>query len=84
MSIQETHFHSINTQIAFYANYKIIDLVAKWPGATHDARILREGAVEESETRGVVDRKGMKYTVKWVRPYIKIGIPSIRHGGRST
>ena len=28
--------HSINTQIAF----NILDVVAKWPGSTHDPRIL--------------------------------------------
>ncbi|KAK0132290.1 putative nuclease HARBI1 [Merluccius polli] len=31
--------HSINTQIAFDATFNILD-VAKWPGSTHDPRIL--------------------------------------------
>ncbi|KAK0149146.1 hypothetical protein N1851_010331 [Merluccius polli] len=31
--------HSINTQIAFDATFYILD-VAKWPGSTHDPRIL--------------------------------------------
>ena len=43
--VNRKHFHSINTQIAFDAKYKIIDLVAKWSGATHDARILRESGL---------------------------------------
>ncbi|KAK0150859.1 Tubulin polyglutamylase ttll6 [Merluccius polli] len=32
--------HSINTQIVFDATFNIIDVVAKWPGSTHDPRIL--------------------------------------------
>ena len=32
--------HSINTQVVFDANFNILDVVAKWPGATHDSRIL--------------------------------------------
>ncbi|KAJ8359248.1 hypothetical protein SKAU_G00157730 [Synaphobranchus kaupii] len=38
-------FHSINVQIACDASYKIFDLVARWPGSTHDARIFRESAL---------------------------------------
>ncbi|KAK0144219.1 putative nuclease HARBI1 [Merluccius polli] len=32
--------HSINTQIVFDATFNIIDVVAKWPGSTHDSCIL--------------------------------------------
>ena len=32
--------HSINTQIVFDATFNILDVVAKWPGSTHDSRIL--------------------------------------------
>lgn len=35
-------FHSINVQVGFDANYKILDLVPKWSGSTHDARVLSE------------------------------------------
>ncbi|KAL2102183.1 hypothetical protein ACEWY4_001351 [Coilia grayii] len=35
-------YHSINVQILCDANYSIFNLVARWPGSTHDARILRE------------------------------------------
>ena len=34
-------YHSINTQIICGADYKIINLVARWPGSTHDSRILQ-------------------------------------------
>ncbi|KAM3874408.1 putative nuclease HARBI1 [Diretmus argenteus] len=38
-------YHSLNVQIACDATYKIINLVARWPGSTHDSRILRESAL---------------------------------------
>lgn len=44
--VNRKHFYTINTQIAFDAKYKIIDLVAKCPGATHDACILRESGLK--------------------------------------
>ncbi|XP_053296371.1 putative nuclease HARBI1 isoform X2 [Pleuronectes platessa] len=39
--------HSINTQVVFDANFNILDVVAKWPGATHDSRILMEGGLRQ-------------------------------------
>ncbi|XP_071375888.1 putative nuclease HARBI1 [Centroberyx affinis] len=38
-------YHSVNVQIACDANYNIFNLVARWPGSTHDARILRESVL---------------------------------------
>ncbi|XP_057200033.1 putative nuclease HARBI1 [Triplophysa rosa] len=38
-------FHSINVQVVIDANYKILDLVAKWPGSTHDARVLSQSGL---------------------------------------
>ncbi|KAK3868984.1 hypothetical protein Pcinc_025667 [Petrolisthes cinctipes] len=43
--VNRKHYHSINTQIVFDANYKILDVVANWPGSTHDARILRHSGL---------------------------------------
>lgn len=37
--------HSINVQVVFDANYKILDLVPKWPGSTHDARVLSQSGL---------------------------------------
>ena len=43
--------HSINTQVCCNSNYELTNVVAKWPGSTHDARILRESTIaEEFET----------------------------------
>ncbi|XP_052691859.1 putative nuclease HARBI1 [Crassostrea angulata] len=40
------HYHSINTQVVFDPFHKIIDIVAKWPGSTHDSRILNESGLK--------------------------------------
>ncbi|KAK0154851.1 putative nuclease HARBI1 [Merluccius polli] len=42
--IQIRKVHYINTQIAFDATFNILD-VAKWPGSTHDPRILMESGL---------------------------------------
>ena len=38
-------YHSINVQVVFDANYRILDILAKWPGSVHDARILNNSGV---------------------------------------
>jgi len=47
-------FHSINVQILFDADYKIINVLAKWPGSVHDSRILNESGVKQLFDRGMV------------------------------
>ena len=44
--VNRHHYHSINTQVVFDSNSRIIDIVAKWPGSTHDSRILNESALK--------------------------------------
>uniref|UniRef100_A0A3P9BSJ7 Putative nuclease HARBI1 n=1 Tax=Maylandia zebra TaxID=106582 RepID=A0A3P9BSJ7_9CICH len=41
------NFHSINVQIVVNAACKILDMVAKWPGCTHDARMLSESGIRQ-------------------------------------
>ncbi|XP_069109344.1 putative nuclease HARBI1 [Argopecten irradians] len=43
--VNRKNFHSINVQIVVDANSRILDLVARWPGSAHDARILRESGL---------------------------------------
>ncbi len=43
--VNRKRYHSINVQVVFSADYRILDIVAKWPGATHDARILTESGL---------------------------------------
>ncbi len=38
-------FHSINVQVVFDAAYKILDLVPKWPGSTHDSQVFSESGL---------------------------------------
>ncbi len=44
-NVNRKRYHSINVQVVFSADYRILDIVAKWPGATHDARILTESGL---------------------------------------
>ena len=46
--------HSINVQIVFDKNFRILDIVAQWPGSTHDARILRESGLHAAFERGII------------------------------
>lgn len=47
-------YHSINTQLACNSDMLIFDVVAKWPGSTHDARILRESALHRAFEEGTL------------------------------
>ncbi|XP_046345474.2 putative nuclease HARBI1 isoform X1 [Haliotis rufescens] len=38
--VNRHNYHSVNTQIVFDSDDHIIDIVARWPGSTHDSRIL--------------------------------------------
>ncbi|XP_059380106.1 putative nuclease HARBI1 [Carassius carassius] len=52
--VNRKRYHSINVQVVFSADYRIVDIVAKWPGATHDARILAESGLRHlSEGRRI-------------------------------
>ncbi|XP_061184381.1 putative nuclease HARBI1 [Saccostrea echinata] len=43
--VNRHHYHSLNVQVVFDTQYKLIDIVAKWPASTHDARILNESGL---------------------------------------
>lgn len=45
--VNRKKFHSINTQVVFDAHFMILDIVAKWPGSTHDSRILMESGLRQ-------------------------------------
>ena len=52
--VNRKNFHSINAQFVFDAKYRILDVVAKWPGATHDGRIWNECGVKVMFDRRIV------------------------------
>ena len=41
------NFHSINIQAMYDSDLKFIDVVAKWPGCTHDAFIWRQSGINQ-------------------------------------
>ena len=54
--VNRHHKHSINTQLVFDCDDCIIDVVASWPGSTHDSRILTQSGLFQMFERGVVPR----------------------------
>ena len=46
--------HSINIQAICDSNLKFIDVVARWPGSTHDAFIWRQSGLNQKITSGEV------------------------------
>ncbi|XP_064648763.1 putative nuclease HARBI1 [Lineus longissimus] len=49
--INRKGYHSINTQVVMDAQYRFINVVAKWPGSTHDSVNLRESGLSEIMSR---------------------------------
>lgn len=45
--VNQKNYHSIIVQVLFDAHYKMVDVAVRWPGSTHDARILRESGLWE-------------------------------------
>ena len=39
------HFHSLNVQVICDADMLLTNVVARWPGSTHDSFILRHSSV---------------------------------------
>ena len=52
--VNRKKYHSINVQVVFDARYHIIDVVAKWPGSVHDARILSQSGLSRLFELGMV------------------------------
>ncbi|XP_072050892.1 putative nuclease HARBI1 [Amphiura filiformis] len=48
--------HSINVQLICNAHYKITNVVARWPGSTHDSRILRRSRIGMSFENGDIQQ----------------------------
>jgi hypothetical protein len=38
-------YHSINVQVVVNADSQFINIVAKWPGSSHDSRVLKESEI---------------------------------------
>lgn len=63
-------FHSINLQVVWDANLKLIDVVTWWFGSAQDARILRESALatvcEEGRLSGIMLGDSGYPLMKWL------------------
>lgn len=51
-------FYALNTQVIVDANDKIIDIVARWPGSTHDQTIFLNSTIFERFLRGEFIQNG--------------------------
>ncbi|XP_072182162.1 putative nuclease HARBI1 [Diadema setosum] len=47
--------HSINVQIISNAEFKITNIVARWPGSTHDSRILQNSIIGQKFANGTLE-----------------------------
>ena len=45
-------FHSLNVQMICSAKYKVTNIVARWPGSTHDSAILHASIVRDMFENG--------------------------------
>nr|XP_023674813.1 putative nuclease HARBI1 isoform X1 [Paramormyrops kingsleyae]XP_023674815.1 putative nuclease HARBI1 isoform X1 [Paramormyrops kingsleyae] len=52
--LNKTQFHSINVQLICDANMVLTNVVARWPGSTHDAVILQKSSVGRNLEAGVL------------------------------
>lgn len=48
-------YHSINVQVVVDASCQIRNVVARWPGSTHDSRIFTESALSAKLANGTYD-----------------------------
>ncbi|CAI6352816.1 unnamed protein product [Macrosiphum euphorbiae] len=48
------HFFSINVQTICDANLKILDIVGRWPGSSHDSTIFSNSAIRGKFERGEI------------------------------
>lgn len=50
--VNRKQYHSINCQVIVDADFRFLDLVAKWPGASHDSFIWRNSSVRDRISNG--------------------------------
>jgi hypothetical protein len=48
-------YHSINVQVIVDCDDKFINIVAKWPGSSHDSRVFKESAVYRNLENNNID-----------------------------
>jgi hypothetical protein len=53
--VNRKSWYSINVQLMCNSDYKITNVVARWPGSTHDSRVLRNSSIGQKFERGELD-----------------------------
>lgn len=63
-------FYSINAQITCGPDYRIYNVVARWPGSTHDNRILENSSLnfrlQDGQLQGIILADGGYGNKRWV------------------
>lgn len=54
--VNRKNFHSINVMAVFNSNLKFLNLVAKWPGSSHDAFVFSNSVLCQMFENGNINR----------------------------
>lgn len=68
--VNRKHYHSINVQLMCDADYRITNVVARWPGSKHDQSIFQNSRVgqmmEDGQINGLLIADGGYYLRPWM------------------
>ncbi|KAK0140501.1 putative nuclease HARBI1 [Merluccius polli] len=63
--VNRKHFHSLNVQIICDAQMRLTNIVARWPGSTHDSFLLTNSSVGNRLEPGIVERAIGQLKSRW-------------------
>ncbi|KAK0146483.1 putative nuclease HARBI1 [Merluccius polli] len=63
--VNRKHFHSLNVQIICDAQMRLTNIVARWPGSTHDSFVLTNSSVGNRLEPGIVERAIGQLKSRW-------------------
>ncbi|KAK0136438.1 putative nuclease HARBI1 [Merluccius polli] len=66
--VNRKHFHSLNVQVICDAQMRLTNIVARWPGATHDSFVLTNSSVGNRLEAGMCD--GLRDSGYALRPWL--------------
>lgn len=52
--INRKNYNSLNVQVVFDVLYRVLDVVANWPGSVHDSRIWNQCGLKEGFENGTI------------------------------
>lgn len=74
MYVNRKGYHSINVQLICDASYRIINVVARWPGNTHDNRIFNESIIGQRFANGQLQGILLGDSGYQIQPWLMIPI----------